>query len=82
MSFVQFPLAITVLPKTAKLSINEKEINLGEDGSTPDMYDIDETLKVKATAEGHADLEKEYKVKDELTGGKNTLDLTLIKNKV
>ena len=46
------------------------------------MYGIGETLKVKATAEGHADLEKEYKVKDELIDGKNTLDLTLIKIKV
>ena len=62
--------------------MDDNEITLNDDGHTPEMYDIGAKLTVKATAEGHADLEKEYKVKDELTGGKNTLDLTLIKNKV
>ena len=62
--------------------MNDKEITLNDDGYTPEMYDIGATLKVKATAEGHIDVEKEYVIKDELTDGKNTLDLALAKNKV
>ena len=62
--------------------MNENEITLNDDGYAPEMYDIGATLKVKATAEGHIDIEKEYVIKDELTDGKNTLDLILAKNKV
>ena len=46
------------------------------------MFDIGAKLTVKATAEGHAEKTKEYVIKDELTDGKNTLDLLLNKNKV
>ena len=62
--------------------MNDKEITLNDDGYTPEMYDIRSSLKVKATAEGHIDIEKEYVIKDILTDGKNTLDLILVKNKV
>ena len=62
--------------------MNDKEVTLNDDGFAPEMYDIGAKLTVKATAEGHADKEKEYVIKDELTDGKNTLDLILPKNKV
>ena len=62
--------------------MNDNEITLNDDGYTPEMYDIGASLKVKGTAEGHNDKEKEYVIKDELTDGKNTLDLILVKNKV
>ena len=62
--------------------MNDKEVTLNDDGFAPEMYDIGAKLTIKATAEGHADKEKEYVVKDELTDGKNTLDLILPKNKV
>ena len=62
--------------------MNDNEITLNDDGYTPEMYDIGTKLTVKGTAEGHADKEKEYVIKDELTDGKNTLDLILPKNKV
>ena len=62
--------------------MNDIEITLNDDGYTPEMYDIGASLKVKATAEGHIDKEKEYVIKDELTDGKNTLELVLTKNKV
>ena len=77
-------MAITVLPKNAKLFVNTivNEISLNDDGFTPDMYDIGTKLLIMATAEGHANTQKEYVIKDELTDGKNTLDLILPKNKV
>ena len=75
-------MAITILPKDAKIFVKDKEIKLNADGYTPEMYDIGTKLKVKATAEGYAENEKEYVIKDELTDGKNTLDLILSKNKV
>ena len=62
--------------------MNDKEVTLNDDGFAPEMYDIGAKLTIKATAEGHADKEKEYVIKDELTDGKNTLDLILPKNKV
>ena len=62
--------------------VDDKEIKLNEDGTTPDKYDIGTKLKIKATAEGHDDLEKEFEVKDELTDGKNSLELKLTKKKV
>ena len=75
-------MAITVVPKAAQLFVNDKEITLNDNGNTPEMYDIGTKLKIKATAEGHAEKEQEYTVKDELTDGKNKLDLILAKNKV
>ena len=77
-------MAITVLPKNAKLFVNSivNEISLNDDGYTPDMYDIGTKLLIMATAEGHANAQKEYVIKDELTNGKNTLELVLTKNKV
>ena len=79
---LQFPVAITVLPKAAKLFVNDNEITLTDDGNTPEMYAIGAKLTVKGTAEGHAEKTKEYVIKDELTDGKNTLDLILTKDKV
>ena len=76
-------MAITVLPNTAKLFVNDKEITLDEDGNTPEMYEVGTKLKIKATAEGHAEKEKDYSIKDELLSNeKNKLDLILAKNKV
>ena len=75
-------MAITVVPKAAKLFVNDKEITLNDDGYTPEMYAIGAKLKMKATAEGHAEKEQDYTVKDELSDGKNKLDLILTKNKV
>ena len=62
--------------------MDDNEIFLNDDGNTPEMYDIGTILKVKATAEGHAEEEQDYAVKDELTDGKNKLYLILAKNKV
>ena len=62
--------------------MDDNEIFLNDDGNTPEMYDIGTKLKIKATAEGHAEKEQEYTVKDELTDGKNKLDVILAKKKV
>ena len=75
-------MAITVVPKAAQLFVNDKEITLNDDGDTTEMYDIGAILKIKATAEGHGEKEQEYTVKDELTDGKNKLDVILAKKKV
>ena len=75
-------MAITLLPKGAKLFVNDNEITLNDDGYTPEMYDIGAKLTVKGTAEGHVEKAKEYVIKDELTDGKNTLELILAKDKV
>ena len=62
--------------------MNDNEITLNDDGYTSEMYDIGAKLTVKGTAEGHAEKTKEYVIKDELTDGKNTLELILAKDKV
>ena len=62
--------------------MNDNEITLTKDGYTPEMYEIGATLNVKATADGHAEKEQDYTIKDELNAEKNALDLTLDKNTV
>ena len=84
----QFPVTINAAPKTAKLSIDDKEVELtsdgklSDDGKIPLMYDIDAKIKVKGTAVGYKEAEKEFTVVDELLGKPNTYDLNLEKMKV
>ena len=84
----QFAVTINAAPKTAKLSIDDKEVKLtsdgqlSEDGKIPLMYDIDSKIKVKGTAVGYKEAEEEFTVLDELLGKPNTFDLNLEKMKV
>ena len=84
----QFPVTINAAPKTAKLSIDNKEVKLtsdgqlSEDGKLPLMYDIGSKIKVKGTADGYKEAEEEFTVVDELKGKPNTFDLTLEKMRV